>query len=57
MPYADWLFIILIIYGSFKTADTAIIAYPTNLDINCKIVCFYGPSATEERRELYNMRF
>jgi hypothetical protein len=41
---------ILIIYGSFNTADTAIIAYPTSLDINCTSVCFCG-DYTEDRSD------
>ena len=56
MPYADWLFMILIIYGSFNTADTAIIAYPTNLDTNCTIVCFYEDYCTDDRSEGFKMR-
>jgi hypothetical protein len=47
---------ILIIYGSFNTADTAIIAYPTNLDINCTIVCFYEDYCTDDRSEGFKMR-
>jgi hypothetical protein len=46
---------ILIIYGSFNTADTAIIAYPTSLDINCTSVCFYGDCTEERKDDLKNL--